>query len=220
MIGSALGILVVKSRPRSGMGWDQIADAIGALALGGGVGCVTCVVLAALASERRALKLGVVLIVLGPLLLVLAARVPSRRAPVQPVRPPFEPTFVVQMFTRIAAGDPGPPPGESFPHRELRVDARTWTLSTKGWGPAVERPYCSAELSADDLARLGEPARRIFEQGVRNCPAAGSAIYSVQIEWSGDTRGTASFGLACLDQQPAMAEFLETFDQVREEVCS
>lgn len=221
LLGAAVGVLIVKARPRSGMGWDQIADGLGALALGGLLGCLAFGTLSAFLSRRRALVFGVVLLVLGPVLLVLAARAPSRPAPEQAVRAPFEPTFMAQMFSRIALGDPGPPPGvRPFAFRELRVDARTWTLTSKGWGPAADRRHCSADLDQVDLERLAESARRVFDQGVENCPGAGSASFSVHVEWMGETRGAAGFGLACRQDQPAMEHFLATFEQIHDRLCT
>lgn len=220
MFGGGLGLLVLKSRPRTGMGWDQIADGLGALALGGLLGCLVCGFLVAWVEERRAAPIGWTLLVLGPVLLVLAARAPSRPAEEAPQQPPFEPIFVVQMFSRIPAADPGPPAGiGDFPHRELRVDARSRRLTSKSWGPAAQRGYCAAELDDRSLQQLAEHAEAVFEEGVENCPSAGRATFSVTVEWAGETRGAASFGLACLEDQTRMSELLETFGSVHARVC-
>ena len=221
--GAAIGVLVLKSRPRSGMGWDQIADGLGALALGGMVGLVVFLLLALRLDGARALTLGAVTVIVGPLLLVVAARIPGRPAPTAPEVLPFEPTFVFQMYSRIPAGDPGPPAGvDGFPFRELRVDARSWRLTSKGWGPATERTYCAAELDEASLARLAVAVRRVFdeaEESLQNCPGAGRATFSVTVEWQAETRGVASFGLTCMDRGTAMAALLDEFAAVHDLTC-
>ena len=221
--GGGMGVMILKSRPRSGMGWDQIADALGALGLGGILGLVTFSVLSLRLEERRALGMGLAVLVLGPLLLVIAARLPGQPAPTAPVIVPFEPTFVFQMYSRIAAGEAGPPPGTGdFPFRELRVDARAWQLHSKGWGPATTRRYCSAELVSQDLQFLAPAVQEVFDQAdesLQNCPAAGRATFSVTVEWAGETRGAASFGLDCVEEGAPMVQLLERYADVHDRVC-
>ncbi len=216
LAGASVGILIYKLTPQSGMGFDGIADALGALFLGLVGGGLMGLLGSLFLSDRTNWIASAVALLVAVTIFWLAARSEQSRIAQPEARPPFEPAFVVQMFSRIAAGDPGPPPSvEGFPFRELRVSAHDWSLEAKGWG-GPERRYCRGDLERDELERLAAVAGAMAAEGIRNCERsdAGSGLFSLTVEWEGQTTGVAMFGLHC-QEQPAVTRFLDEFERVR-----
>ena len=223
IVGVGVGILILKLRPQTGMGFDGIADALGALLLGSIGGAITGLVASLFLSVRTTWPIAGLTLLVGAALVLFAARMPQNRPPTPEPIAAFEPTFVVQMHSRIAPGDPGPPAelGERgrFPYRELRVSAIDWTLSSKGWGTPTERSYCSGTLEEEELEQLAAHAKSLHDGvgsagGVEDCHAPERSPFSLTVDWEGETRGATSFSFVC-GEPLELTEFLEVFDSIR-----
>lgn len=213
-LGGLVGSLVLRLLlPPAADGWTGIADALGALMLGGLGGLVLgCGALFGLRGRPLWPAL-VVSWVLGLGSLIVLSALPNRGIAL-PDRPiPFEPAFVVQMYSAIAPGEPGPSPdAEGFPYRELRVSAVSRELTAKGWGypPSV----CYGTPNEADLAELAELAQVLYEANPASCPGEGPG-YRLTVEWPGSPTRGANVAPRCFSERPALAAFLEGFDRVR-----
>ena len=155
--GALLGALYVRLLvPKTGMGWDQLADALGGLMLGGLLGLVIAVGLCFVLTARRWLWAVLAMTVVSVLVLA-GLRLSRPERPVEdPVvrEEPFRPWFRVKV--RIGHSQEvmlGVERGaEPIPFTEAEVSSGLEELTRIGWGPDFTR--CKAEPSREDLDRL------------------------------------------------------------------
>ena len=101
ILGALLGLLYVRLFvPKTGMGWDQLADVLGGLMLGGLIGLVAGAVgVALMAPRRRALAAAICAVLTVALIVGFSVTAPARTQPSPPVvrEEPFDPWFNVQI---------------------------------------------------------------------------------------------------------------------------
>lgn len=212
--GALFGIVAVRLlRPTTSSGWDGIADALGGLMLGGGTGLVVAIV--ALFTVRARLPLAAGIAWLALIVAVALIRIVPAQKLALPVQPdPFEPTYVIQLYSRIAASEPGSP-DLGFPYRELRVDANYRSLTVKRWGSPP--PVCSTGLDDAQLATLVPLIEAI--DAPEDCAPEGPG-FSLIIDWPEQPQRGYFVEPGCLARDPELAAFVEAFERLRAATCT
>ena len=222
--GALLGGLFVRLFvPKTGMGWDQIADALGGLMLGGLLGLVAGGVLVFFLDVRRRFMTTVALLVISTIIIIGLALLHEPAPSAEPVvrEKPFAPWFRASIRVghseRILLGIK--PSSEPVPFTEAGVWTAVPELEHTGWGPDLRR--CKAEPSRDDLNRLlplVTAAAKEASAGRCRTPREDDLIVGIAINLDGE-KSSASVEGDCLAQRPAMVALTTALDELAARLC-
>lgn len=157
LAGAALGLLYVKLFvPKTGMGFDGLADALGGMMLGALIGMIAGGLMAfRLPIRKQWMGVGVALalavVTFGGLVLTAPKREP---APPPVVKKAFRPTFRVKLrvsHTREIL-EAVAPDDRPLPFTEAEISTGKSGLVLVGWGPDFDR--CTAIPIESDLESL------------------------------------------------------------------
>jgi len=230
LLGAMLGGLYVRLFvPRTGMGWDQIANALGGLMLGGLIGLVVGLVVALTTSTRvRAITAAVA--VVGALAMIVILRLlagpltPAQAGPSDPPTPVernFSPMYMVNVRVghseRILRElDPAARP---IPFTDVELFSATPHLEHIGWGPEFTR--CDVEPTREDLGRLLpliEAAHAELDRGSCRTPNPDDLNVPVGINLDSDRRG-GTIEADCLAERPAIVALAEAIAALADRLC-
>jgi hypothetical protein len=222
--GALLGGLYVRLFvPKTGMGWDQLADALGGLMLGGLLGFAVGVALCFFLKARRRWWVAVALCGLSVLLMAgLWALRPPRPASEPVVREePFRPWFRAKIRVGhsediLRAVEPG---AEPIPFTEAEVSTGLPELVRVGWGPELAR--CKAEPTREELHRLLPLVTAAAEEskaGACRTERDGDLGVVVGITLDGE-RSSARVEADCLPQRPALVALAAAMEEVARGHC-
>jgi hypothetical protein len=217
------GLYVRLFVPKTGMGWDQLADMLGGLMLGGLLGLVAGVALCFfLTARQRWAGAGLLLMLsLATVAVLFALREP--RTPSEPVvrEEPFRPWFRASIRVGhseeiLRAVEPG---NEPIPFTEAEVSTGLPELVHVGWGPDFVR--CRAEPTREELARLLLLVTAAAEEAKAGpCRTDNEADLGVGVGISLDgERTSARVDAECLPKRPALMALAEAVEEVATHSC-
>jgi len=222
--GALLGGLYVRVFvPPTGMGWDQIADALGGLMVGGTVGAAAGIALALGLSGRGRTFAAVGIIVLGVAsVFALRAMREERPAPEPVVREePFSPRYMVRMNVgrtdELLRGTL--PEARPVPLTETTLFTATEGLDFVGWDD--ELLLCRAEVDRDDLAALVPRVRAAHaEAAAGHCRTDNpdDDPVSISVYFDGERRN-ATVQADCLAARPAMLALADGIADLADRIC-
>lgn len=211
------GFVATRLLPMTGMGWDQLADALGGFM----VGTLAAVVLGAvlvwrLGVKGRLIAAGLALIASGGMLFLLKTVPKNVAAPEPPPPPPpaFEPAFRIEVRTSpkdrvLQAAQP------PIPWSSISVLSENRSLSYRTWGRDPD--LCVAGFLPGEDAPLQAVAGAVggLSPEVEHYYRKGTARFDLSWTFEGERAGVFVFADA-FTAEPALADLLQALEAVVE----
>lgn len=222
--GALLGGLYVRLFvPRTGMGWDQLADALGGLMVGGALGALAGIALALFLSGRGRVVSAAVMIVLAVSALFTLRALREERPESEPFvrQEAFKPMYLVRM--NVGKSDEilraTPPEARPVPFTEMELFTASEELELVGWDQEPSR--CQVAVSRDDLTALIPRVQTAHaEAAAGHCRTDNPDDYPVSLSVNFDgQRYNATVQADCLADRPAMLALAEAIADLSERVC-
>jgi hypothetical protein len=225
LAGALLGTVFVRFFvPRTGMGWDQLADALGGLMLGAIIGLVAGIFATVRFDTRRRLVATAVAILIVAATVGILRLAAEPRQDAEPVvrEQDFQPWFRVsvrvghteEVLNGVEPGD------EPVPFSEGSIFTAIPELIHVGWGPEFRR--CRAEPSVDDLNFLLPLVRAVSDEAAAGmCRTPRSDDLGVVMNFSReDGRGGGDrVESDCLVDRPALVNLANALQTVAARLC-